>query len=219
MTMASISIVGCFFVFIHVYRLWKLNNKAPLQMSLTVPIYLGLRSLFLHTQSLINMVILPTFCVFCGLFYKSQSGEGAYWCYTTAKNPSHLMTWLTLSIHLTAMSWIFFCYQRTLKSLNMVRKAQLSIQNGESTKGTESYDQVRFNKVQQIVNRRILSYCLMYGYQLIAGIAFIFMATIKHAILAGSKNKNNFSSSPNQTLAPINQNFEKTEETQVASYI
>ncbi|KAG9302078.1 hypothetical protein G9A89_021122 [Geosiphon pyriformis] len=49
--MAFISITGCLFVFLHVYKFWKLNDKAPLPMSLTVPVYIALNRLPIDTSS------------------------------------------------------------------------------------------------------------------------------------------------------------------------
>ncbi|KAG9302074.1 hypothetical protein G9A89_021118 [Geosiphon pyriformis] len=50
-SMAFISITGCLFVFIHVYKSWKLNDKVPLPTSLTVPTYIALSRLPIDTSS------------------------------------------------------------------------------------------------------------------------------------------------------------------------
>ncbi|KAG9302069.1 hypothetical protein G9A89_021113 [Geosiphon pyriformis] len=55
------------------------------------------------------------------------------------------------------MSWIFFCYQRTLKKLNKIQQVQLSLEHGESTKGIKHYEELRLNRIQQIVNRKIFN--------------------------------------------------------------
>ncbi|KAG9294328.1 hypothetical protein G9A89_001833 [Geosiphon pyriformis] len=151
---------------------------------------------------LIPGVVLIILTTVAGMKQENNVGKETYWCYSGAEETLvNLMNCVLLGLHLVAISWIGFCYQRTLHSVSSVQKAQISIQNEKWENGPAilMYGKVRSNRAQIVINRKIFSYCLAYGYQLISGFTFIFMQVIKrneylsvHILFAISSNISGF---------------------------
>ncbi|KAG9294326.1 hypothetical protein G9A89_001831 [Geosiphon pyriformis] len=82
-----------------------------------------------YWRLLIPGVVLIILTTFAGMKQENNVGKETYWCYTGAEktfiNP---MNCVLLGLHLIAISWIGFCYQRTLKTVLSVQKVQLSLQ-------------------------------------------------------------------------------------------